>query len=78
MRLVINIKANEAREILEIIERRSRTGSLILCSQFAPSGWHKQLGEGAVADAVIDRIVYSSYAIHIEGSESMRKRQANF
>ena len=31
-------------------------------------------GEGAIADAVIDRIVYRSDVIHIEGDESMRKR----
>nr|WP_258719964.1 hypothetical protein [Eggerthella lenta] len=30
------------------------------------------MGEGAIADAVIDRIVYRSDVIHIEGDESMR------
>ena len=33
-----------------------------------------KLGNGAIADAVIDRVVYKSYTIHIEGDESMRKR----
>lgn len=70
------IKAKEAREVLEIIEARNRQGSLILCSQFSAAGWHGMLGEGAVADAIIDRIVYSSYPIHIEGNESMRKRMS--
>ena len=51
-----------------------RTGSLLICSQFSPAGWHAKLGEGAIADAVIDRIVYRSDIIHIEGDESMRKR----
>ena len=55
-------------------EARDRTGSLILCSQFAPSAWHAKLDNGAIADAVIDRVVYKSYTIHIEGDESMRKR----
>ena len=41
---------------------------------FSPAGWHAKLGEGAIADAVIDRIVYRSDVIHIEGDESMRKR----
>ena len=51
-----NAKANEAREILEVIEGRSRTGSTMLCSQFGAGAWHAKLGKGAVADAVIDRL----------------------
>ena len=72
--LLEKVKSNEAREIMEVVEARDRTGSLILCSQFAPSAWHAKLGNGAIADAVIDRVVYKSYTIHIEGDESMRKR----
>lgn len=72
--LLENVKAKEAREILEIVEARNGSGSLLLCSQFAPAGWHAKLGEGAVADAVIVRIVYNSYLIEIKGKESMRKR----
>ena len=68
------IDGRQARELLEIVEGRLRSGSLIICSQFSPAGWHSKLGEGAIADAVIDRIVYRSDIIHIEGDESMRKR----
>ncbi len=68
------VEPEEAREIMEVIESRNRTGSLILRSQFPPSAWHAKLGGAAIADAVIDRIVYKSYTIHIEGGESMRKR----
>lgn len=72
--LLEQVRPNEAREIMEVIEARDRTGSLILCSQFPPSAWHANLGNGAIADAVIDRVVYKSYTIHIAGEESMRKR----
>lgn len=72
--LLEQVKPNEAREIMEVIEARDRTGSLVLCSQFPPSAWHANLGSGAIADAVIDRVVYKSYTIHIDGAESIRKR----
>ena len=72
--LLEKTSGKQARELLEIVEGRLRTGSLLICSQFSPAGWHAKLGEGAIADAVIDRIVYRSDFIHIEGDESMRKR----
>lgn len=72
--LLENAKANEAREILEVIEDRSRVGSTMLCSQFGAGSWHAKLGKGAVADAVIDRLVYNSHVIHIEGEAPMGKR----
>ena len=56
------------------MEARCRTGSLILCSQYAPTGWRERLGEQATAEAVVDRIIYRSTVIRIEGRESMRKR----
>lgn len=71
------LEGREARELLELVESRYRQGSMILCSQYGPSGWHERIGEGAVADAVIDRVVYNSRMIHIEGTESMRKRMAD-
>jgi len=74
--LLEQAKAKETREILEIVESRQRTGSLLLCSQYGPNGWHAKLGDGAIADAVVDRIVYNSHMIHIEGNESMRKRMS--
>lgn len=72
--LLEEVSGSKARELLEIVEGRLRTGSLIVCSQFSPSSWHAKIGEGAIADAVIDRIIYRSEVIHIEGDESMRKR----
>jgi len=72
--LLVKISETEAREVLEIIEARHGVRSTMLCSQYAPGGWHAKLGEGAIADAVIDRLVHSSHVIHIEGKESMRKR----
>ena len=72
--LLVKLTEQEAREVLEIIEARHGVKSTLLSSQYSPGGWHAKLGEGAIADAVIDRLVHSSHVIHIEGEESMRKR----
>jgi hypothetical protein len=57
-----------------IIEQRYHTTSTMICSQIPVSGWHKLIGEGTIADAILDRIVYSSHRIELQG-ESMRKKQ---
>lgn len=72
--LLERVGGKQARELLEIVEGRLRTGSLLICSQSSPAGWHAKLGEGAIADAVVDRVVYRSDIIHIEGEEPMRRR----
>jgi DNA replication protein DnaC len=72
--LLVKLSETEAREVLEIIEARHGSKSTMLCSQYAPGGWHSRLGDGPIADAVIDRLVYSSHTIHIDGKESMRKK----
>ena len=40
---------------------------LIFISQFAPTGRPLSIGEGTIADAVLDRIVHRSYEILIDG-----------
>lgn len=54
--------------LLELIESRTNKKSTIYCSQWTPSGWHEKLGGGAVADAILDRIVNSSYMIELKGN----------
>jgi len=73
--LLVSLKESEARDLLEIVEARHQNGSTIFCSQFSPPGWHSKIGENTLADAILDRIVHSSYSITIEGIDSMRKRK---
>ena len=70
------LSSEQARELLEIVESRNQSGSLMLCSQFSAGGWTDKIGEGAVAEAIVYRIIHNSYVIHIEGEESMRKRMS--
>jgi DNA replication protein DnaC len=73
--LLLPLKEAEARDLLEIVEARHKKGSTLFLSQFSPAGWHGKIGEGTLADAILDRIVHDSYEIFIDGKESMRKHK---
>lgn len=72
--LLYPLKENEARDVLELVEARSKMASTIFCSQFDVPGWHENLYDPALADAICDRIVYDSCIIRVEGN-SMKKRK---
>jgi len=60
--------------LLDLIDQRHGAASTILCSQIPVSGWHQLIGEGTMADAILDRVVYSSHRIELKG-ESLRKKK---
>lgn len=64
---------NHSRQaLMDIIEDRYDHSSTIVASQIPVSGWHALIGEGTIADAILDRLVNSSHRLKLEG-ESMRK-----
>ena len=70
--LLSSVNETEVNSILEIMELRCNKKSTILCSQWTPEGWYQKLGGGLIADAILDRIINSSYKILLEGT-SMRE-----
>ena len=52
---------DEQKYLMEIFELRSRDRSLIISSQMETGEWHKKLGGGAIADAILDRAVSNLY-----------------
>lgn len=65
---------NESRlALLDILEDRHGRKSTIFLSQLPVSSWHELIGDSTIADAIMDRIVYSSYRIELQG-ESIRKK----
>jgi DNA replication protein DnaC len=61
--------------LLDLIEERHQKASTVFCSQIPVSKWHSLIGEGTIADAILDRVVYSSHRIELKG-ESLRKNQS--
>ena len=66
---------SESRDLLEIVEARHGRSSTLFSSQFDPAGWQIKIGEGPLAEAILDRIIHDSYTILIQGDESMRKHK---
>ena len=72
--LLIETNNAEQQDILEILEKRYRIHSTVFFSQFGVTGWRSKLGEGALVDAIMDRIISKSQTIKIFGDKSMRSR----
>jgi DNA replication protein DnaC len=64
-----------ARVLLDVVDRRMRSGSLLITSQYATDKWHGFFPDPTVADAVLDRVIHQAHRIALKG-ESMRKLQA--
>jgi len=59
---------NKEREVLmDIIEDRHASKSTIIASQIPISKWYDVIGEGTIADAILDRIINSAYRMELKG-----------
>ena len=68
------LSADQARDLLEIIEDRMDVGSIIITSQIPVDRWHDMIGIPPLADAILDRLVHNAYRIELNG-ESLRKQR---
>lgn len=66
--LLMKPNENERKDIFELLSRRRKWSSTILCAQYKAGGWYEQLGvsDEPLADAILDRIVHDAYKINIE------------
>ncbi|TDE08174.1 ATP-binding protein, partial [Dyadobacter psychrotolerans] len=61
--------------LLDVIEERYDKSSTIIATQIPVSKWHGLIGENTIADAILDRIVFSSHRIELEGDSLRKKKQ---
>lgn len=59
-------------DLLEILDARVGASSTIIAGQLPFQDWHDHIDEPALADAILDRIMHSSFKMELTG-ESMRK-----
>lgn len=57
--------------LLEIIEDRHERRSTIISSQLPVTSWYEIIGDNTIADAILDRLAYSSHRLELKGP-SMR------
>ena len=69
------LTANQARDLLELVEDRYDKGSLIITSQVPINRWHELIGVPTLADAILDRVIHNAYRIELSG-ESLRKQRS--
>lgn len=65
---------NNRMAFLEIIEDRYDIKSTIISSQLPINKWYDVIGEGTIADAILDRLVNGAHRIELKG-ESLRKKK---
>ena len=63
---------NGRQALMDLVEHKYNQSSLIITSQIPVANWHQLIGEGTIADAILDRIIHTSHRIVLEG-ESLRK-----
>ena len=77
--LIRCLTPQESYNLLEVIEARSKKGSMIFCTQYEPGDWYARIHpdsdeRSAIAEAILDRIIHNAYEVLIDGRISMRER----
>jgi DNA replication protein DnaC len=61
------IGAAERNDLLEVLDDRVGTRSILITSQLPVKAWHTYLDDPTLADAILDRVVHSSHKIELKG-----------
>ena len=65
----------QRRDLLETVEDRRERRSTIVTGQLPVDRWYEIIGNPAIADAVLDRLLHNAYRVELTG-EGLRKRRA--
>ena len=69
-----HLEKQQQLDLMEMIEDRHGKSSTMIASQLPVASWYDVIGEETIADAILDRLVHTSYRIEFKG-ESLRKKR---
>ena len=69
-----HLEQQQQLDLMEMIEDRHGKSSTMIASQLPVASWYDIIGEETIADAILDRLVHTSYRIEFKG-ESLRKKR---
>jgi len=61
------LDAIHCRDLLEIVEDRYASGSILITAQLPVAQWHGVFEDATIADATLDRIIHNAYRIELRG-----------
>lgn len=70
---IMHLDKAQQLDFMELIEDRHTRTSTVIVSQLPVSAWYEIIGEATIADAILDRLVHTSYRIELSG-KSLRKK----
>lgn len=68
-----HLQQQQCLDLMEIIEDRHGRKSTIISSQLPVAKWYDVFAEETIADAILDRLIHTSYRIELKG-ESLRNK----
>lgn len=71
---LFHLDKHQQLDIMEIIEDRHGKASTIIASQLPVANWFDVIGDATIADAILDRLIHTSYRIELKGADTLRKK----
>jgi len=69
-----HLEKQQQYDLMEVIEDRHGKFSTIISSQLPVDCWYDVISESTIADAILDRLVHTSYRIELKAENSLRNK----
>jgi DNA replication protein DnaC len=69
------VAAHDLSSIMDVIEEKQQTGSIIITTQYPIAKWHHRMPDPTVADAICDRLTANAYIFNLKGGDTSMRKQ---